>query len=60
MSEEIWTPNTVTMPSGIEVQPLSDNDPQENTVLECLEKAKQGSYNTQLLGFAPNYDKTLN
>lgn len=27
--------------------------------LECLEKAKQGSYNTKLLGFAPNYDKTL-
>jgi len=41
MSEEIWTPNLVTMPSGIEVQPLSDNDPSENTVLECLEKAKQ-------------------
>lgn len=26
--------------------------------LECLQKAKQNSYNNQLLGFAPNYDKT--
>lgn len=41
MSEEIWTPTTATMPSGVEVQPLTPEDENENTVLECIELAKQ-------------------
>jgi len=41
MSEEIWTPNLVTMPSGVEVQPLTPGDEHENSVLECIELAKQ-------------------
>ena len=41
MSEEIWTPNLVTMPSGVEVQPLTPDDENESSVLECIELAKQ-------------------
>ncbi|MEL0101794.1 MAG: hypothetical protein VW862_08865 [Euryarchaeota archaeon] len=41
MSEEIWTPRTVTMPSGVEVQPLTPDDENENSMLECIELAKQ-------------------
>lgn len=41
MSDEIWTPNLVTMASGLQVQPLTDGDENENSVLECIELAKQ-------------------